>query len=61
WDDARLGMRHFSSWDRVALVTEVPWLRAAATAMGFAIPAEFRLFRLAEQEEALRWIAEPAA
>jgi hypothetical protein len=61
WDDAKLGFRHFSGWDRVALVTDVPWLRMTATAMGFAVPAEFRLFPDAELEAALRWIAEPRA
>jgi hypothetical protein len=59
WDDAKLGFRHFSGWDRVALVTDVPWLRMTATAMGFAVPAEFRLFPNAELQAALRWIAEP--
>ena len=56
WDDAKLGMRHFSGWDRVALVTGVPWLRGTATAFSFAIPAQFRLFHGAEVEEATRWI-----
>jgi hypothetical protein len=56
WDDAKLGARHFSSWDRVALVTDVPWLRGTATAFGFAIPAEFGLFESAQFEEAMLWI-----
>ncbi|MHB1059259.1 MAG: SpoIIAA family protein [Rhodanobacter sp.] len=56
WDDAKLGMRHFSGWDRVALVTDVAWLRGTATAFGFAVPAQFRLFHGAEIEEAMRWI-----
>lgn len=61
WDDAKLGMRHISSWDRVAMVTDVAWLRMTATAMGFVVPAQFRLFRLAELEEARRWIGEAVA
>jgi hypothetical protein len=61
WDDAKLGMRHFSSWDRVALVTDIPWLRATAAAMGFAVPAEFRLFRLSDEAQATSWISEPMA
>jgi hypothetical protein len=61
WDDAMLGFRHFSGWDRVALVTDVQWLRIAATAMGFAVPAEFRLFRNAELVKAIDWIREPRA
>jgi hypothetical protein len=30
-----------------------------ATAMGFAIPAEFRLFSNAELASAISWISEP--
>lgn len=57
WDDAKLGMRHFSSWERVALVTDVAWLRGTATAFSFAIPAQFRLFHGAEIADAIRWIS----
>ena len=60
WDDAKLGFRHFSGWDRVALVTDVPWLRTATKATRFLVPADFRLFARAELEQATRWIAEPA-
>lgn len=59
WDDAMLGFRHFSGWDRVALVTDVPWLRIASTAMGFVVPVEFRLFSNAELVLAIDWIREP--
>ena len=59
WDDARLGMRHFSSWERIALVTDVNWVRMIARAMGFTVPGEFRLFSNAELAEAKQWIAGP--
>ncbi|MBS0432595.1 MAG: STAS/SEC14 domain-containing protein [Proteobacteria bacterium] len=58
WDDARLGIRHFLGWERAALVTDVTWLRSLAHAMGLLVPAEFRLFRLAEFNEARNWICE---
>ena len=57
WNDAKMGARHFSGWDRVALVTDVPWLRGTATAFRFAIPADFRLFHGREIDEATRWIS----
>ncbi|MEO7072158.1 MAG: STAS/SEC14 domain-containing protein [Rhodanobacter sp.] len=60
WNDIKLGARHFSGWERVALVTDVPWLRAAAAAMGFMVPADFRLFAASEMDEAKRWISEPS-
>ena len=59
WNDAKLGARHFSGWHRVALVTDVPWLRMAAGTMGFMVPGEFRLFASAELAEAKRWISAP--
>jgi hypothetical protein len=59
WDDAKLGFRHFSGWERVALVTDVGWLRAGARAMGFAMPGEFRLFSNAQLAEARAWLLAP--
>lgn len=56
WDDAKLSMRHFSGWERIALVTDVTWLRSTAAAFAFAVPAEFRLFHAAEIDEATRWM-----
>ncbi|WEN13730.1 STAS/SEC14 domain-containing protein [Rhodanobacter sp. AS-Z3] len=58
WNDAKLGARHFSGWDRVALVTDVPWLRVTAATFSFAIPAQVRLFHAAEIEQATAWITE---
>jgi hypothetical protein len=60
WDDAKLGMRHFSGWERIALVTDVGWLRVTAAAFSFAVPAEFRLFHSVELDEATRWVGETA-
>lgn len=59
WEDAMLGFRHFSGWDRVALVTDVSWLRVATQAMGFAVPAQVKLFHNAELDQAVAWISEP--
>jgi hypothetical protein len=59
WDDAKLGLRHFSGWERVALVTDVGWLRLAARTMGFAMPGEFRLFGNAQLDEAKQWLLSP--
>ena len=58
WNDAKLGARHFSGWERIALVTDVAWLQLAAGTMGFMVPGKFRLFPVAELAEAKRWIAE---
>jgi len=58
WDDAKVGLQHLSAWERVAIVTDVGWLRAAMKAMGFVIPGEFRVFDNNELAEARRWLSE---
>ncbi len=44
WDDAKLGLKHYSGWDRVAVVTDVGWLRASMKVFSFAIPGHTRVF-----------------
>jgi hypothetical protein len=61
WNDMKLGARHFSGWERVALVTDVSWLRTAAVAMSFMLPTEFRLFASHQLAAAEAWITAPAA
>ncbi|WP_266172080.1 STAS/SEC14 domain-containing protein [Dyella subtropica] len=56
WDDAKLGFRHFSGWERAALVTDVGWIRTLARALGFLSPGQFRLFHSAELDDARAWV-----
>lgn len=58
WDDAKLGLKHFSGWDRVALVTDVEWIRAAMKVFGFAMPGTLKVFHDAELADARRWVAQ---
>jgi SpoIIAA-like len=63
WEDMRaagsVGLKHRSSWQRMALVTEKDWIRHAAAAVGPLAPGELRLFDPAETDRAKTWIAEP--
>jgi len=58
WDDARLGLRHWRGFERIAVVSGVPWLRTAVRAMGVALPCPVRLFAVGDEQEARRWLAE---
>lgn len=58
WDDTKLGFRHWSGWERIALVTDVNWLRLTAKAMGFTVPGEFRLYGNDQLAEAKAWVSE---
>ena len=58
WDDTVLGLKHLGGWERVAVVSDVEWLRAAVKVFGLAMPGHVRVFRDAELAEARRWITE---
>ena len=56
WTDTRVGIEHLTRWERVAVVTDVEWLRFATGAFFFLMPGHVRVFSLAESDEAERWI-----
>lgn len=61
WDDAKVGLKHLTAWDRAAVVTDVEWIRNAAKVFGFVLPCHVRVFGNGQLAEAREWVAEPAA
>jgi hypothetical protein len=59
WDDSKIGFKHLTAWDRIALVSDVPWIRHMVQAMGFVIPGTIRVFRNDQLEDAKQWVSEP--
>ena len=57
WEDTKVGLGHLAAWERIALVTDVDWLRTAAKAMGFMMPGQVRVFPNAELDAARDWLA----
>ncbi len=58
WDDTKLGLKHFSGWERVALVSDADWIRWAVKIFGLAMPGHVRVFHNREFAEAKQWISE---
>jgi hypothetical protein len=60
WQDLQaagsVGLKHRSSWERMALVTDKDWVRHGASAFGWLAPGELRLFEQSEGEEARAWL-----
>ena len=56
WEDFELGVEHWSKWDRVAVVTDIPWLSHAVNAFSFLMPCPARVFGMDERDEARSWI-----
>lgn len=57
WEDLRVGLGHLSGWERVAVVTDIDWVRLAVNAFRFLLPGAVRVFPTSETTEARRWIA----
>ncbi len=58
WDDTKLGMKHFTGWERMAVVSDIEWIRTAIKIFGFGIPGHVRVFHNSELAEAIQWISE---
>ena len=56
WDDLDLGLEHASCCERVAIVTDIGWVRLTVKAVRFLIPAKIRVFSTDQAEEGRAWI-----
>lgn len=59
WDDAKVGMTHPFSWERIAVVTDHDAYRRLVNGFGFLIPGQVRVFPVAELEDAKAWVSAP--
>jgi hypothetical protein len=57
-DDAKMGMKHLSAWDRIALVSDHEMINSFAKFFGYMMTCELRIFKNAEFDEAKKWISE---
>jgi hypothetical protein len=57
WQDLKVGFEHLRAWKRVALVTDISWMRDLTSLFGWMTPGETKTFPLAQQDEAIAWAA----
>src|SRR5690348_8421600 len=57
WQDLKVGFEHLRAWKRIALVTDITWMRDMTSLFGWMTPGEVRTFRLGERQEAVDWAA----
>jgi len=58
-EDFKVGMGHLTQWERMAVVTDVAWIRLAVQGFGLFMPGKLKVFPIAEAEAARSWINEP--
>jgi len=57
WQDLKVGVEHFRAWKRIALVTDIEWMKHMTSLFGWMTPGEVKTFPLAQQGEAIEWVA----
>jgi SpoIIAA-like len=57
WEDFKVGIEHLTRWERMAVVTDVDWIKHTIHFFGFMMPGEMKFFPLAEAAQARAWIA----
>jgi SpoIIAA-like len=55
WQDLRLGIRDWTVWERIALVTDHAWMRDALRIFAWAVPGEVKAFPTTARADAVAW------
>ncbi|MBT1070336.1 STAS/SEC14 domain-containing protein [Pelotalea chapellei] len=58
WDDARVGAKHWTSFDKIAVVSDVHWFINAVRFFSFIIPCPVKVFENQKLPEAKTWVSE---
>ncbi len=57
WKDLKIGMGHFTRWDRVAVVTDIEWSKHMTRFFGFLMLGTMvKLFSRSDATQARDWI-----
>jgi hypothetical protein len=57
WEDFKVGMEHLTRWERIAVVSDVSWIKHTVQLFSFLMPGTTRLYSRSEVEQAREWIA----
>jgi hypothetical protein len=57
WDDAKIGLQHLNAWQKIAVVSDIDWIRMATKAFGFTMPGHVKVFANSELAEARKWVS----
>ena len=57
WDDFKLAIKHFTKWNKIAIVTDHDSIKTITNLFSFAFPGDPRGFKLSEYDEAVKWVS----
>jgi hypothetical protein len=58
WDDAKVGIRHITGFEKIAIVSDVGWIVGAVKVFAFIIPCPVKIFSNEKLSDAKAWVSE---
>lgn len=56
WDDFTFGILNLTHFSRVAVVTNLEWIRHMGSFFGFLMPGDVKFFVIGDQADAKEWV-----
>jgi len=56
--DMKVGFSHLAIWEKIAVVTDIKWIRDGVTLWGFTMHGQFKVFGTDQIRQAREWISE---
>ena len=56
-EDFKIGLRDMPHWERMAVVTDIEWIKLVIGAFAFMIHGDVKIFLPSQVSEARRWIS----
>ncbi len=58
WEDTKVGVSHWSKWEKIALVTDHTVYEDGVKAFSWMVPGEIKVFSVADLDDAKVWVAD---
>lgn len=58
WQDAKTGLSNWTSFDKIAIVTDEDWIEHSIKAFGWIMPGEVQVFDDDSRADAVQWLAQ---
>ncbi|MCE0497921.1 MAG: STAS/SEC14 domain-containing protein [Methylacidiphilales bacterium] len=56
WDDAKIGLQHVMAFEKIAVVTNVVWVKEAVRIFGVFVPCPVKVFANEDISNAAAWV-----
>ncbi|EAZ91863.1 SpoIIAA family protein [Crocosphaera chwakensis] len=57
WEDLKLGLTHWSDFEKIALVSDIQWIRIVTKLFRFILPCPVKVFHNEQLLQAEEWIS----